>query len=76
MRVATKVSHSFTTDGLSKEEAFKEIVKFCSEKQLIKHPYSRGEIFKSILKTSEVLLDKIYYFLEEKKSGGHKPPLP
>ena len=54
-----KISHIFKMDELSKEEAFKEIVNFCNEKHPIKHLYKRSEVFKSILKTSEILLDDI-----------------
>ena len=53
-----KVSHSFKTDGLSKKEAFKKIVKFCKKKQFIKPSHIRSEVFKAILKTSEVLLEE------------------
>ncbi len=57
-----KVSHSLKTDGLSKEGAFKKIVKFCKKKQSINKPsHIRSEVFKAILKTSEALLERILY---------------
>ena len=51
-----KTEHSLKID-VSKKEEFQKIVEFCKKKQPIKS-YIPSEVFKAILKTSEVLLEK------------------
>ena len=51
-----KTEHSLKID-VSKKEEFQKIVEFCKKKQPIKS-YVPSEVFKAILKTSEVLLEK------------------
>ena len=49
-------AHSLKID-ISKKEELKKIVIFCKKKQSI-NTYQFHEIFKAILKTSEILLEK------------------
>ena len=51
-----KITHNLKIKKLSKLKEFKEIVKFCEEKQPIKTSHEVGEVFKNILKTSKILL--------------------
>ena len=51
-----KATHSLKARGLSGEKDFKKIVKFCQRKQTIQSSHTRSELFKAILKTSELLL--------------------
>ena len=57
-----KTTHSLkAVHGLSNKEEFKKLVEFFQKKQSIKSSRVRSEVFKAILKTSEILLEKEFF---------------